>query len=430
MADLRIPYVHETLSNGLSVQIVPLNHLHRVEILFALRGGARFESKNENGISHVVEHLLFRGNELRPNANEVARAFDEIGAELEPSTSIDLVEYPVSLPPEHLEDGLRELFHVIATPLFRDLEIEREVLKEELREDLDEDGRDLNIDNLSRRALFGSGPLGQSIGGPISNLDRLEKEHLEEHHRRFYVGANAALTIAGRVETDSTLQAVRSIFSALPKGERLEPRTQSLAGVPKKRLSITSNDDPQSELRLAFLVPGVHDARYATIALLVELLDGGMGGLVRRRLVDERGLAYFAFASYDGQPDFGILELGGTLSHAKLPDFIEASLDLLEGLREHPVDARTLLSIKRRSRWAIESLIDEPDSIAQYFTENCLWGIDRPLEKLLRELENVTPAAIQRLAGEFLGREAACVAIVGDVSRADRARLKASLRIA
>lgn len=419
----------ETLSNGLSVQIVPLEHLHRVEIVFSIRAGSRFESKRDNGISHVVEHLLFRGNAHRQSAAELARAFDEIGADLDPSTSVELVEYPLSLPPESLEAGLRELYHLIASPLFRDLEIEKEILREELREDLDEDGRDLNIDNLSRRALFGKGPLGQSIGGPISNLDRFTIADLEAHHKRFYVGANAALTIAGRVDPREASALARAIFSELPEGARAELVSEPLEA-PKTRLSIIKNDDSQSELRLSFLTPGAKDARYPILALLVELLDGGMGGRIQRRLVDERGLAYFAFASYDAHPDQGVLEIGGTLSHAKLPDFVESSLSLLEELGEEAVPESALASIKQRSRWAIESLIDAPDAVAHYLSEDLLNGIDRSLGRFLEELEAVTPADLQRFSRELLGRERATLTIVGEVKRTSRAALKQALRLA
>lgn len=432
MGDFRIPFVRETLKNGLRVQIVPLNHLHRVELLFAIRAGSRFESARENGLSHVVEHLLFRGNERRESAAELARAFDELGADLEPSTSVELVEYPISLPPERLEEGLLELYHLVATPLFRDLEIEKEILREELREDLDEDGRELNIDNLSRRALFGKGPLGQSIGGPISNLDRFTADDLRAHHARFYVGANASLTIAGRVDEAEALRLAREIFGGLPQGERASFESQAIAS-PKTRLSIVKNDDPQSELRIAFLAPGARDARYAVLALFLELLDGGMGGLLQRRIVDERGLAYFAFASFDAHPDQGVLEIGGTLSHAKLLEFIEASLELLEELggpnAEALIDARTLASIKQRSRWAIESLVDEPGAIAQYLSEDLLNEIGRPLEQLLEEIEAVSASDLIQFARDCLGREKASITIVGEVSRAARAALKSAIHL-
>lgn len=432
MGAFHIPYKSLTLGNGLSVQIAPLNHLHRVELLFAVRAGSRYESALENGLSHVVEHLLFRGNERRRDAAELARAFDEIGADLDASTSVELVEYPVSLPPARLEEGLRELYHLIAQPLFRDLEIEKEILREELREDLDEDGRELNIENLSRRAIFGAGKLGQSIGGPLSNLDRFSLGDLAAHHARFYVGANASLTIAGRLDEARAFELVKKIFGALPEGKRATSKLQPIRA-PKTRLSITKNDDSQSELRIAFLSPGARDGRYATAVLLIELLDGGMGGLLQRRIVDERGLAYFAFAGLDAHPIEGVIEIGGTLSHSKLPDFVESSLSLLEELGGEAarmlVDERTLRSIKLRSRWAIESLIDHPAAVAQYLSEDTLHEIGRPLERLLSEIEAVTLADLQGFAREFLRREQASITIVGEISRANRAALKQALRL-
>ncbi len=186
----------ERLENGLPVIFAPLPHLHTVQVVFSVRAGSRFESPRDSGLSHVVEHMLFRGSEARPSSAALNLAVEEIGGTLEAATHVDFTELSLSLPASQLEEGLVRLAEIVAAPVFADFEVEKKILREELLDDLDDEGRDVDVDNFARRRLFGSHPLGQSITGPIDNVMGFSVDDLRRHHQAHYTAKNSALAIA------------------------------------------------------------------------------------------------------------------------------------------------------------------------------------------------------------------------------------------
>src|SRR5690606_34012217 len=192
----------ERLSNGLPVILAPLPHLHTVQVVFSVRAGSRFESPGDSGLSHVVEHMIFRGSSSRPTSAALNLAIEELGGTLDAATHVDFTELSLSLPSSQLEEGLMRLAEIVAAPVFADFEVEKKILREELLDDLDAGGRDTGVGNFARRPLFGARPLAQSTTGPLDNVMRFSLDALRRHHHRHYAAKNASIAIAGAFSAD------------------------------------------------------------------------------------------------------------------------------------------------------------------------------------------------------------------------------------
>src|SRR6185369_13374086 len=142
------------------------------------------------GISHFLEHMVFRGTDSMPTAHDQALAFERLGATLYAATHVDHGVMSVAVPPRNLDRVLALLGEVTIAPRFTELEIERGIVREEILEDLDDDGRDVDADNLSRALLYDRHPLGFTITGGIESLDRFDHKMLRAHHARHYTSAN------------------------------------------------------------------------------------------------------------------------------------------------------------------------------------------------------------------------------------------------
>src|SRR6202142_3396398 len=152
-------------SNGLRVVVAPLPQLHRVHVALWARVGSRFETPEDNGISHFLEHMIYRGTRRVPSAHAVNLAFERLGGSLFASTQVDHGIFSLTLPPESLPEACALFGEVLSEPAVLDIESEKGVVLEEIREELDDEGRQVDADNLSRALIYTGHPLGFAITG-------------------------------------------------------------------------------------------------------------------------------------------------------------------------------------------------------------------------------------------------------------------------
>ncbi|MGH9887611.1 MAG: M16 family metallopeptidase, partial [bacterium] len=159
-----------TLDNGLAVTTVALPHLHTAVCALFVKVGARFELPDDNGLSHFTEHMLFRGTERYPTSLALNTAVERLGSTLHAETGRDYTLFQLALEPELVGPAIDVLGELLARPRFSDIELERELVLEELNEDYDEQGVEINADDIARGLVFEAHPLGQRIIGPRTNV--------------------------------------------------------------------------------------------------------------------------------------------------------------------------------------------------------------------------------------------------------------------
>ena len=180
----------DVLPNDLRITTVELPHLHGASLVVYAKVGSRYEPPTDNGLSHFLEHMLFRGTRKFPSSYALNLAIEELGGTLHAETGRDYSLYQINLAPDAVVEGISSLGEQLGAPRLSDIELEREIILEEIGEDLDERGRDVNLDDKVRAAMFPGHGLGQKITGPRRNVRGFSGGDVRRHLRRHYGARN------------------------------------------------------------------------------------------------------------------------------------------------------------------------------------------------------------------------------------------------
>ncbi|MBM4362170.1 MAG: insulinase family protein [Deltaproteobacteria bacterium] len=405
-----VPLAHRTPS-GLRVLVLPRPGAHRVALVTEIAVGSRYETPRENGISHLLEHMLYRGIPGHETAHEQALAFETLGGTLSAATGTDGGSLAVSCPPETFAPTLELIARVFREPLLGGLEVEKRIVREEILEDLDEDGALVDDHDLLRALAYGGHPLGQPVIGTAATVDRLDRDALLRHHARHYVGRGAVIAIAGPVDPERIAREVERVFDGLAEGDELPIAPPPPQTAP--RLSVVKSSASQTAIRLAFRGGGVRSADEPATELLLRLLDDGNSTRLYSRLCDELGLAYDVSAGYDAAADTGLLDIACEAAHATAPRVFEELLGVCVRLRdEGPSDAE-LGKAKSRSAWGLEELLDDTAGLAEFHADAASRGYPASLAERRAQLDGVSRDEVRAVAEKLLRPENLSAVVVG-----------------
>jgi predicted Zn-dependent peptidase len=403
------------LANGLRVVTVETPYLHTANLCLYVRAGSRYETVESNGLSHFVEHMLFRGSSQFPDSLALNRAIEELGGTLYAETGRDYSLYQIPLRAQDMRRGLAILGDLFSTPAFRDIELERQIILEEILEDLDDRGRNVNVDDLSRQVAWDRHPLGYTITGPLKNVRRFRAPDVRRHFERFYGAENMILCVAGPLSHKRVVEWAREAFARVPAGARRKPAPPRPAG-PGPRFRSVYNESAQAQVQLVFHALAETDPDYQALRALVRVLDDGMSTPLHYQICDQKGLAYSVAGSLHSYHDSALLEIDAACAHAKLPELVTEALAILARFRDAPVSDAELEKAKHRFSNDLESCYDDLDSLCGWFGGTELFYRPRSQEQRLRELEGVRAADIRRVARRVIRRDRLNVAVVGSMS--------------
>ncbi|HTE53331.1 MAG TPA: pitrilysin family protein [Kofleriaceae bacterium] len=412
--------------NQLRVVTVELPHLHTASLVLYVKVGSRLESADDNGLSHFVEHMLFRGTERHPTSYDINFAFESLGGTLYAETGRDYSLFQVTLVPGLVEGGLELFGELFGKPLFADLELERKLILEELTEDYDERGTEINSADIARGLLFQDHPLAQRIIGPPDNVRRFTDADVRRHFGRYYCAANAILVASGPVEHDAVARAAARHMVGLDEGEPAvaEPARADQRGA---RFLHVPDSGAQSSIEVLWRgVPEVDEDYMATVAL-VRALDDGMSTRLHYRLCDQLGLAYSLQASIEPLHDVTVLEVSGATANAKVPELVARLLELADELRKSGIDEAELAKVKRRFRYDLLSSIDDANAMAGWFGGTALYYPPSTLEERAARMDRVTIADVRRAAERAFSADNLAVVVVGSLTRARLAEVRSSV---
>jgi predicted Zn-dependent peptidase len=412
-----------TLDNGLRVTTVQLPHLHTATIALFIKVGARFESADDNGLSHFVEHMLFRGTQRYPTSLALNTAIEQLGSTLHAETGRDYTLFQVGLPPDAVGAGLDLLGELFTRPRFADLELERALILEEINEDYDEDDVEINADDIARGLLFDGHALGQRIIGPRANVKRFSDDDVRRHFARYYGARNATLCAAGPLDHDAVVAGARRALGELPEGQ---PAVLPPAPPPPDAPRLRHVRDSGSQTSFAVLLRGIPelDRRYLAFVALVRLLDDGMSTRLHYQLCDQKGLAYSINAGIEPLADVALLDIAGATANAKVPDLVRELLGLLDGLRDGDIRADELAKIRTRYRYETLASVDDASAMAGWFGGTALYYPPPSLSQRLAQMESVTADDVRAAAAEVLRPDRLALAAVGALSKARLGELR------
>jgi predicted Zn-dependent peptidase len=414
--------VRTVLANGLRLVAVPMPHMHRSVLEAQIRIGSRFESPTENGISHFLEHMLYRGTPRFPTAHDQALAFETLGGTLQAATAKDFGSMQISMPPERFLDVLPLVSEVYQEPLMNGIEIERGIVQEEILETLDEAGNLVDADELLASVAFPGHPLGLPITGLPEQVRDFDPARLRRHHDAFYVGRSTSIVATGPVAPDVVLRELERLFGNLKPGMRLEvnaPRPQSAPA-----FKFVAHGASQTALRIGFRAPSFVDPREPATQLLVRVLDDGLSTRLYEHICDRKGLCYDVAAVYEAYEDVGLLDLSADSANERAAEVLEQLFHVVTRLRDDGPTVEELDKAKRRHNWQLGMILDDPEEVASHFAMAELSGTFQHPAERREQLAAVTREQVMAAAREVFAPSGLNVVAVGAQNKKSRDKLK------
>jgi len=394
-------YVLTELESGERVISERLAHVRSVAIGFWIGAGSRDETDAKAGISHFIEHLLFKGT-ASYSAQEIAETFDGLGGELNAATSREHTVVYARVPDDKLEVALDLMGEMVFAPAFAELDAEREVVLEEIA--MYEDQPQELVHDLISEATFGTHPLGRPVIGRADVISSVTRRSISAYHRSMYVPGNVVVAAAGNMKHEEferlLVRAQRRASAAARKGPKVRP---ALVKPPPPSLRFQRKDTEQYHVCIA--APGI--ARTDRRRFAASLLDGILGGSASSRLFQEirekRGMAYSVYTFASQYTDSGLIGFYVGTRPENLADCLEIAneqiVEVAEGRLRTGELERAKENLKGRILLSMESTSNRMSRLGKSLVSDTeLLSIDR----IAAEIDAVTPDAVAELAGVLL----------------------------
>ncbi len=406
------------LPNGVRVIVLPMPHLHTAAVSVFVRTGSAHESAALNGISHVIEHMAFKGTAER-DVQRINLDAERLGAEVNAHTDKDHTAYQMRGLASHATDFVRMLGDIVLASTFPEAELERErqVLLQEFAED-DDDPVSTGY-KLFDRACYGLHAVAQPVIGSRRNIERFGRDELVRYVARQYTGANLIVGAAGAIDADAIVRAAEAAFGAMPQGAPNLVAVPTYAGAVRARALSGSS---QTHVVLGFPIPSLRDDDAAHL-VAAAVFGEGMSSPLLARVREQRALAYHASCTADQFDMCGQLVIEASTAPEKFDEFLREVTGLLRA-QAQAVDAVDLERARnqivvRRLHDAEKPLRRLEDAALEVFVHGRL----RAAEETLARLKAVTADEVRAAFAQMLAAGPSA-AIVGSVRRGtgERAR--------
>lgn len=418
-----IPY-RDALPKGVKVVTVEAPHLHSALLAVYVRAGSRHEEPRVMGVSHFLEHMFFRGSARYRDTVAMNALVEAAGGNLNGVTCRDHGYYYTPLHPDAIEVGFDVLGDILRAPRLSDIETERKVILEEMNDELDAEGRDIDLDNLSKMAVFPGHGLSHKIAGTRRTVKRIARADLVEHHRRMYCAGNVVVACVGRVTRERVLALAAKHFDWLSPGPCTKDVPPDLASEGPSLHLTESEDSPQTELRMNFPAPPEAHPDFPALSIARRVLDDGLSSRLPFEIVERRGLAYDVRAELDTFSDVSVFEVEAATAHANVPEVIREAAAVLRKLCLRGPTPDELERAKRRHRIGLEFSMDSCSDLAGWFGGTELWRPAESYEERAARLDAVDADAVRRVCARVFSRRNLRLVVVGRAGARTAARLK------
>lgn len=425
----KLIYHKTTLANGVRVITVPMKNTSTISSIVFVKTGSRHEQRKENGISHVLEHMLFQGTKKRPDKITLKRELDRIGAQSNAYTSQDHTAYYVKADAKHLELSLDILSDMYLNPLFKKeaLEKERRVVVEEIHMYKDAPQRQV-WDNFYH-LLYPDNSLGWSIAGPAKTVLSLTSKDLFSYLERGYVAKNTVIVIAGNINEKQAIAKVKKYFHRIRKGAA-SAYAPVAAAQKEARMHIEFKKIDQAHLVVGTPAYSAFDKRRYALDMLSAILGGYFSSRLVVSVRDDLGLAYYVGADVNYHEDTGSFSAYAGINLRNIDLGITAIMKEFKKAATRPITKKEIDDAKSHIEGAFSLRLEASDSVAvgAGWSELMTGKIETPNE-YVANIKKVSAADLQAVAKDIFKTEKLNFAIIGPFQEKDKKRFQSLLHI-
>jgi predicted Zn-dependent peptidase len=400
------------LDSGERVISERLDHIRSAAVGYWIGAGSRDEEPAEAGVTHFIEHLLFKGTD-RFSALEIAEIFDGLGGELNAATSREHTLVYARIPDHHLETAVDVMSDMVFAPAFAELDSEREVVLEEIA--MYDDAPQELVHDLIADAVFGDHPLGRPVIGTTEVISSISREAIASYHDTMYVPGNIVVAAAGNIEHDQVVELVSRALERRTSGaaETVNVRP-ALMQPPPPRMRFQQKDTEQYHVCLA--APGISrsDRRRFAASLLDAILGGSASSRLFQEIREKRGMAYAVYSFVSQYTDTGQIGIYLGTREDNLGDALAITAEQIGDIAGGNLPARELErakeNIKGRVLLSMESTSTRMNRLGKsLITDSELLSVDR----IVAEIDAVDAASVCELAAALLAPERLSAACIG-----------------
>lgn len=400
------------LNNGIRVVLEKVPFFRSVSVGVWIKAGSRYESSQENGISHFIEHMLFKGTDTR-NACQIAAEIDNIGGTLNAFTSKECTCYYVHVMDEHISIGIRLLADMLKNSKYLPEEIEKEkgVVCEEIS--MVDDTPDDLVHELASKGLYGSDPLGMTILGPKENVCGFNADIIRRYLSKRYTTGNIVISVAGNIDENKVLELLGNEFSDNITVAQESPDVTALGNIKPEKLMVCAKDNEQMNMCLSFRGVGSDDMYFYPLTVFNCLFGGSMSSRLFQNIREQHGLTYSVFSYQTTYRDTGSFSIYAGMN----PEQTERVMELISAEIRRALSTRLTQVELNNAREQIKgSLILGTEGARPIMSRNgkmlLLKNRTESLEELIDNINSVTVQEVHDAVNSVFNNEYCC-AFVG-----------------
>ena len=417
------------LPNGLRVITVPMPSLESATAIVMVDAGSRYENKKNNGISHFLEHMAFKGTEKRPSAMEISSLIDGMGGEFNAFTGKEITGYYIKSAKAKLETSLDILSDMLMHSKLDPLEIDKErgVITEEIN--MIEDTPMRKLGDLYEELLYGDTPMGWDIAGEKENIMSISQKDFRDYMGSLYSADNMTIVIAGGIESKPAEELVSKYFSPMNQfstGKSLPLAEKQV----KPQVLVKQKQTEQIHVALGVRTISLNSPKKYPLSVLAAILGGGMSSRLFHEVREKRGLAYYIRTNSDEYTDAGTLVSTAGIDPKRVVEAVEVIVSEYNKVSQGKMDLsdEELKKAKEFLKGHLVLGLEDSNSVAGFYGHQELLEekIDNP-DEILARLDKVTKEEVEAVGKEFFVEKDLNLALIGNFE--DRQKLEALLKL-
>jgi predicted Zn-dependent peptidase len=404
----------EVLPNGLIVITEQMQHIRSASIGIWIKTGSRDEDPQWNGISHFIEHMVFKGTKHR-SAEDIARQVDSIGGNMDAFTAKECICFNVKVLDEHLPIAMDVLSDLVLNPVFdaQDITRERGVILEEIK--MDEDSPDYLVHEIFTQNFWKDHPLGKPILGTKDSVKRFERDAVLGVYGQRFAPGNLIICAAGNLKHEEFVELVNKHFQQMKsvKNGFHSPQPQIVPRI------IMRNKKSLEQVQICVGVPShpiAHTRRHASY-IMNTLLGGGMSSRLFQNIRERQGLAYAIYSDLNPYRDTGCLSVYAGTSRESAGKVVQSIVSEFRKLKSEEVPAEELRRSKDQLKGSLMLSLESSTARMSNLARQEMY-FDRffSMDELIDKIESVTAEEVKQLANEFFQTDAIAVTVLGNLN--------------
>jgi predicted Zn-dependent peptidase len=400
------------LENNMPVILAPIQGTKTTTVLVIVKTGSKYENKNNNGISHFLEHMFFKGTKKRPTTFSISSELDAIGADFNAFTGKECTGYWIKTTEEKTNIALDMISDMFLNSKFSSQEINREkgVILEELN--MYEDNPMMKIDDVFESCLYGNTPAGWDTIGTKKNITNFTRKDFIDYYKKQYTANNTTIIIAGKIKKNITKD-INIFFKKINKGEN-QKRDDVIENQKLSKVKISYKKTDQVVFSLGVRTFPANSKEEFPLKILSILLGGSMSSRLFIEVRERRGLGYYVKTNNQSYTDCGYMTTQAGVTKSRIKEAIKVILEEYKKTTQKIVSQKELNKIKDLIIGKITLQLESSDNVASWYGQQIIYKDDLTSpEEFIKKIKKVTSQDIKKIARKIFVEKNLNLAIIG-----------------